>query len=300
MPGEDFKLKIGLYRPTAAAGATGARVTVTDLWSGKSWDGAAWADGGVLAVQTTLDTWLDVDEEITADSGRTERSTYRVVVEPVAASYGSTSFVYFSLNGTNGSPALVAEADLVAIIGHNIPDDAVVALGAISMSPASPAFYTTDVSVYTQTWRLSIDMPSGNRVRPIIGEVWIGKIRTLLGKSPVLPISLAEGDPNQARIETLGGRVEVLGTGIPTRASMLLNFTFDEASYKQARDEVARLTGNGEEPLLLLTSDSFEGAGRLYHGRLGSEVTYSRISPGEADALRSFGWAFEESPLAAP
>jgi hypothetical protein len=63
---------------------------------------------------------------------------------------------------------------------------------------------------------------------------------------------------------------------------------------------VARLTRNGEEALLLLTSDSFEGAGRLYHGRLGSTVAYSRISPGEADALRSFGWAFQESPLAVP
>lgn len=63
---------------------------------------------------------------------------------------------------------------------------------------------------------------------------------------------------------------------------------------------MARLTRNGEEALLLLTSDSFEGAGRLYHGRLGSTVAYSRISPGEADALRSFGWAFQESPLAVP
>jgi hypothetical protein len=275
MPGEDLKLKIGLYRPSGAAGATGARVVVTDLWSGKSWDGAAWVDGGVLAVQTSTDAWSDVDEEITADTGRTERSTYRVTVEPVAAAYDSTSYVYFSLNGTNGSPALVAEADLVAIIGHNIPDDATVALGATAMSPAFPAFWATAASVYTQTWRLSIDMPSGNQVRPIVGEVWIGKVRTLLGGSPVLPISITEGDPNQMR------------------------FTFDTASYQQARDEVARLTRNGEEPLLLLTSDSFEGAGRLYHGKLGTEVAYSRISPGEAEALRSFGWAFEESPLAA-
>ncbi len=301
MPGEDFKLKVGLYRPSGAAGATGARVVVTDLWSGKSWNGSAWTDGGVLATQSSSDAWSDVDEEITADANRTERSTYRVLVEPVAASYGSTSYVYFSLNGTNGSPALVAEADLMAIIGHNIPDDAVVAFGATSMSPAPPSFYTTDASVYTQTWRLSIDMPSGNRVRPIVGEVWIGKVRTLLGGAPILPIALTEGDPSQVRVKTLGGRVEVLGTGVPTRASMMLNFTFTDAAYKQARNEVTRLTRNGEEPLLLLTSDSFEGAGRLYHGRLGSEVTYSRISnsPGTNVAVRSFGWEFEESPLAA-
>ena len=74
MPGEAFKIKIGLYRPTAASGSTGTRVTVTDLWSGKSWDGAAWADGGIVATQTALDAWLDVDEEITADPNRTQRS----------------------------------------------------------------------------------------------------------------------------------------------------------------------------------------------------------------------------------
>ncbi len=299
MPGEDLTLNIGLYRDSAAAGATGARVRVVDLFSGKGWDGAAWTDGGVLATQIVTNTWLDVSEEITADTGRGERSIYRVTVEPVAASYDATSFVYFSLNGTNGSPALVAEADVMAIIGHNIPDDAVVALGATAMSPASPSFLATDASVYTQTWRLSVDMPSGNQHRPIIGEVWIGKVRSLLGKSPVLPFSIVEGDPNQQRLESQGGRVEVLGTGVPTRASMVLNFTFDQAAYVQARDEVARLTRNGEEPLLLLTSDTFEGAGRFYHGRLGSEVAYSRTTPGDADALRSFGWEFEESPMAA-
>lgn len=180
MPGEDFKLKIGLYRPSAAAGATGARVVVTDLWSGKSWSGSAWTDGGIVDTQTSTDAWLDVDEEIVADANRTERSTYRVRVEPVAASYDNTSYVYFSLNGTNGSPALVAEADLMAVIGHNIPDDATVAFGATTMNPVQPSFYETDTSVYTQTWRLSIDMPSGNQARPVIGEVWVGKIRDFL------------------------------------------------------------------------------------------------------------------------
>lgn len=299
MPGEDVQLNIGLYRPSAASGSTGTRVRVVDMRSGKGWNGSAWVDGGVLATQSSTDAWSDVQEEITADANRTERSTYRVVVEPVAASYDTTTYGYASMYATNGSPALVAEAGLVAIVGHNIPDDAVVALGSISMTPAARAFYATDTAAYVQTWRLSIDMPSGNYQRPAIGEVWIGKARTLLGGSPVLPISFEEGDRGQARIETSAGRIEVLGNGVPPRASMLLNFTFDTAAYEQARDEVARLTRNGEEPLLLLPSESFEGSGRLYHGRLGSTVAYQRISPGTTEALRSFGWAFEESPLAA-
>lgn len=298
MPGEDLQLSIGLYWPSAATGSTGTRVRVIDMWSGKGWNGTAWASGGVLLSQISSDAWSDVDEEITADADRTERSVYRVIIEPIASSFDATTYGYASMNGTNGSPVLVAEADLVAIVGHNIPDDAVVALGAVSMTPAARAFYATTTAAYVQTWRLSIDMPTGIYQRPVIGEVWIGKVRTLLGSSPVLPISITEGDPNQARIETLAGRVEVLGNGVPTRASMLLNFTFDNAAYVQARDEVARLTRHGEEPLLLLTSTSFEGAGKLYHGKLGTTVVYERISPGTDEALRSFGWAFEESPLA--
>lgn len=296
MPDEDLKLNIGLYRPTAAAGATGARVVVTDLWSGKSWNGSAWADGGVLAVQTTVDTWSDVTEEITADSNRTERSTYRVTVEPVAASYDDTSYVYFSLNGANGAPALVAEADVMAIIGHNIPDDAVVALGATSMTPAFPSFSATDTSVFTQTWRLSIDMPSGNRVRPIIGEVWIGKLRTFLNR-PQLSLRLTEGDANQIRVEGARGRQEVLSDlGRRPAADLSMGFKIStEASYTQARDEFTRGTKFGAEPLLFLPDSTFEGSGRLFHGRIDNRVSYSRIH----NAWREYKFNFRESPLAA-
>jgi hypothetical protein len=306
MPGETVTLSMGIYRPSGAAGATAVQVRVVDTWSGKGWDGSAWADGGILESQAVVDTWEDFTESITADVSRQERSVYYVIVEPVAASYDATSYVYASANGAAGIPVLYASPDLVALIGHNLPADATVTLDpqpagtSLTITPAQPSVYTVGAAAQAvRTWRLSIQMPTGVQPRPVLGEVWIGSTRTLLGGSPVLPITVGEGDEGQARAEAVGGRQDVLGTGVPTRASIMLQFTFDDASYKQARDEVARLTRHGEEPLLLLTSDSFEGAGRVYHGRLGSEVAYSRISPGEDDALRSFTWEFEESPLAA-
>jgi hypothetical protein len=306
MPGETVTLSMGIYRPSGAAGATAVQVRVVDTWSGKGWDGSAWADGGILESQAVVDTWEDFTESITADVSRQERSVYYVIVEPVAASYDATSYVYASANGAAGIPVLYASPDLVALIGHNLPADATVTLDpqpagtSLTITPAQPSVYTVGAAAQAvRTWRLSIQMPTGVQPRPVLGEVWIGSARTLLGGSPVLPITVGEGDEGQARAEAVGGRQDVLGTGVPTRASIMLQFTFDDASYKQARDEVARLTRHGEEPLLLLTSDSFEGAGRVYHGRLGSEVAYSRISPGEDDALRSFTWEFEESPLAA-
>jgi len=306
MPGEAVKLNASIRWPAAAAGATGIRVRVVDGWSGKGWNGSAWVDAGVLDSQAVADTWKDITEQIDPDPGRAERSTYAVIIEPIAAAFDATTYCYASLNGAAGSPALVAELDTVALVGHNVPEGATVTLAptaglSLAIIPTQPSAHAiTGISQLVQTWRLSIQMPAGNQPRPVLGEVWLGKARTLLGGSPVLPISLTEGDPSQVRVEGAGGRLDVLGSGTPARASMMLQFTFDTAAYRQGRNEVARLTRHGEEPLLLLPSESFEGAGRLYHGRLGQEVAYSRISPGTDDALRSFTWEFEESPLAAP
>jgi hypothetical protein len=295
MPGEDFTLGIGLYFPSTASGSTGTRVRVVDLWSGKGWNGSAWVDGGIVLTQSSTDAWSDVAEEIIADVGRTERSTYRIIVEPIAASFDTTTFGYASGNGVDGSPALIGEADVMAVIGHNIPDDAVVALGATSMTPAPPSFYAADTSVYTQTWRLSIDMPSGNQVRPVIGEVWIGKLRTF-AERPQLPTSLLEGDPTQIRVEGARGRVEIL-SDIGRYPTTILSFRFKIATdvpYIQTRDELTRGTKFGVEPLLFLPDSTFEGSGKLYHGRFGKDVTYTRIHNG----WREFGLPFIESPLA--
>jgi hypothetical protein len=311
MPGETVKLNASIRWPAAAAGATGIRVRVVDSWSGKGWNGSAWANGGILETQLVADAWKDITEEITADATRLERSVYSVIIEPVAAAYGATTYCYASLNAAAGSPVLIAELDTVAIIGHNLPADASVTLvpqgggTTLTLTPAQPSMYVTGAATQlVQTWRLTIQMPTGDQPRPVLGEVWLGKARTLAGHAPTLPYSLTEGDPGQVRVETAAGRIDVLGSGAPTHAEMMLSFTFDSAAYRQGRDEVARLTRFGEEPLLLLPSSGFEGAGRLYHGRLGQEVAYSRITPpddgDDAQSLRTFTWEFSESLLAAP
>lgn len=309
MPGEAVKLNASIRWPAAAAGATGIQVRVVDLWSGKGWNGSAWVNGGVLETQLVADTWEDITEQIDADPSRAERCIYAIIIEPVAAAYGATTYCYASLNAAAGSPALIAEVDTVALIGHNLPAEATVVLtptaGApLGIQPRQPSCYATTLPQLVQTWRLSIQMPTGNQPRPILGEVWIGKSRTLAGHAPTLPYTLTEGDASQVRVEGTGGRVDVLGSGTPARAELMLSFSFDAAAYRQGRDEVARLTSFGEEPLLLLPSSGFEGAGRLYHGRLGQEVAYSRLTPpdagDDAQSLRTFTWEFSESPLAAP
>jgi hypothetical protein len=219
-----------------------------------------------------------------------------VVIEPIAGAFDATTYVYAS------TPALFAAVDLCALIGHNLDAAAVTLVPqpsgtTLTLVPVQPSMYVVGAAEQlVQTWRLTIQMPAGTQPRPVLGEVWVGKARTLLGGSPGLPISLTEGDPGQVRAEASSGRVEVLGTGTPTRASMMLQFTFEDAAYRQGRDEVARLTRHGQEPLLLLPDESFEGPGRLYHGRLGAEVAYSRIAPGTTEGIRTFTWEFEESP----
>ena len=299
MPGEKLQLNVGLYRPTGASGSTGTRVTVTDLESGKSWDGAAWTTGGVVATQATVDTWLDVQEEILPDASRTERTLYRVVLAPLAASYGPTTYGYGSLYLGAGEPALIAEADTTAIVQHNVPDGATVVLGAIAMTPAQPSFFTVGTSVYTRVWRLSVDMPAGNNVRPILGEVWVGKMREF-ERSPQLPLALTESDPSQVRLEGSRGRLEVIASeGLPP-ARLKLDWAVPDTDYVRLRDELLRLTRFGGEPMLLVPSTAFEGA-RFYHGRLGQEVSYSRMTAAEStEAWRSLTVDFQESPMASP
>jgi hypothetical protein len=296
MPGEDFKLEIGLHWPTAAAGATGARVRVTDTWSGKSWDGTtdAWTDTGVVAEQTVADAWLDVSETIVADANRLVRSTYRVVIEPVGASYDATSYVYFSMNATSGSPALYAKADMVALLGHNLPVGATVTVGTETVTVTPVSCIAEFTAKFLQTWRLDIAMPAGNQPRPRIGELWIGAARTFL-KKPLPGIAMTEGDQFQLRVEGAQGRMEVLSDQrLPAQKLMLTLKTTGDAPYEQYRSELTRGTKFGKDPMLLIPEDDFDGDDRVIHGRVGQVVAYSVTNKG----WRSFSIEFAESPFA--
>lgn len=306
MPGETLMLAMGIYWPLASAGATGVQVRVVDSWNGKGWNGAGWVTGGVLNSQTVGDTWLDFAEQIDAHPDRTERSTYLVIVEPIAAAYDATTAVYASANGAAGSPALFAAVDSCAIVGHNLPADATVTLDpqpsgtSITLTPVQPSMLATGVAEQlVQTWRLSIQMPTGNEPRPILGEVWIGLLRAW-ARSPQLPLELAEGDRGQVRVETDRGRVEVVaGSNAYPPMTFPMKWTVPDADYVQTRDEITRLTGFGKEPMLLIPSTVFEG-GRFYHGRIGKDIGYGRITAAESlEHWRSFTLEFQESPFAA-
>lgn len=301
MPGETVRLAVGLQSPGGSS-ASALRVRVVDLSTGKGWEGGStdgWVDDGVVA-ETSSGSWLDVAEEITADPARTERTTYRVILEPVAASYGAGSYVYAS------APALFAELDLVAIVGHNLPAGATVELQpqpsgtAIALTPAQPSMYAVATSpALTRVWRLSIAMTSGTDPRPILGEVWVGSARTLLAGSPILPIGLTESAPGQLTLEGARRRKEIVPDTARAVTELDLEFRArNDAAYRQVRDEIARLTRFGADPLLLLPGEAFEGAGRVYHGRIEDKVVYSLVSPVDGGSLRTFALPFVESPFA--
>jgi hypothetical protein len=293
MPGEDFKLDIGLYLP-AASTATAAQVEVIDLWSGKGWNGTAWADGGILLSQAVDDTWSDVSEEITADTNRTVRSTYRVIVTPVAATYGATTYMYASTNGGSGYPALYAKADFAALIGHNLPADSTVTIGNFSLSTIAPiTAWVSDTAEYTQTWQLDITMPSGNQVRPKIGEVWIGRLETFTrGIDP--GITLQEGDAMQIRITAAQGRQEVLSDlREPNKALTLKVRTFTDASFYQYRDTLTRGSRFGVDPILIVPPAGLTGVAKPVHGRVGPVMGYKHQESG----WREFSVKLIESPF---
>ena len=293
MPGEDFTLEYGLYEPTASA-ATGIQVRVVDLWSGKGWNGSAWVSGGVLDSQSTEDAWKDISEEITADTSRKIRSTYRVVFEPIANTYDGTTYVYVSANGASGTPALFAKADVVAFVGHNLPNDSTVAVGSESMTILPVSCSKSFTAKFLRTWRLEIQMPAGNQPRPLLGELWIGSARSLT-RGPMDGVGLEEGDANQLRVEGAQGRVDILSDQVqPTQKLSLSIKTTNDASYEEYRSILTRGTRFGADPMLLLPIDAFDGASRVLHGRIGAIISYTILRTG----WRSFKIEFAESPFA--
>ena len=312
MPWESVRVSGSLHLP-AASTATGIEIRVVDLQTGHQYDagGSAWDDDGQIEQQTVDDTWKDFAVTITADAARTERGAYRVIVSPQAGSYGATTYAYISANGGSGSPALFAEVDTLALIGHALPSGTTVGLvpqpsgTTIALTLAQPSCYAVAASAQlVQTWRLSIVVPSALRPsagRPILGEVWIGKARTMLVGSPAPEIRGEESAPGQIRVEGPRRRVEVVADDAhPVLALDMVFRARDDASFHQMRDEVMRLTRYGADPLLLLPGTRLDRAGRVYHGRVEDRIAWSIITPLDTGSARSFAMPFLESPFAAP
>ena len=293
LPGEDWKLSMSIYEPTAST-ATGIQVRVIDTWSGLGWNGSAWTDGGILDSQSTEDTWKEIAEEITADPNRSVRSTYLVVVEPIAATYSATTYVYASANGGSGSPALYGKVDFIALIGHNIPSEATVSCDGFSFSTIDPITATkSDTATFYQVWRLDIQMPAGNQPRPKIGELWMGRLQTFT-RGPDPGIDINEGDINQIRVSAAGGRQEVLSDmRIPARSIGMKVRTFTDAAFTQYRDQLTRGTRFGAEPLLLVPPLELEGIALPVHGRVGPVTGYKNAEAG----WREFTVNLMESPF---
>ena len=137
-------------------------------------------------------------------------------------------------------------------------------------------------------------MPTGNQPRPLLGELWIGGIRSLT-RGPLDGIGIEEGDANQLRVQGAQGRVDVLSDQAhPTQKLSLDVKTTSDASYEEYRSALTRGTRFGADPLLLLPIDVFDGASRVIHGRIGATISYTVARAG----WRSFKLEFSESPFA--
>jgi len=312
MPGESVRIAGGLYRP-AASDATGVEVRVVDLTTGHQYDAGAvgWDDDGKIDEQTTDDAWKDFAVTISADPSHGERRTYRVVVSPQAGAFSATTYVYASANGGSGSPALFQTIDTFALIGHNLPAGATVSAvpqpagTTITLTVGQPSCYAVAAAAQlVQVWRISVSIPAALRPstpRPIIGEPWLGLVRTMLVGSPIPTFGGDESAPGQIRVSGPRKRQEIVPDSARPVTSLELVFRArDDASFRQVRDEIMRLTRFGADPILLLPDALFEGAGRVYHGRVEDRLAWSIITPTSTGSARSFGMPFLESPFASP
>jgi hypothetical protein len=308
MPGETLSLDVGIYRPSGAAGASGVQVRVIDRSTGKGWDTTygTWLEDGLVAVQLATDTWEDGAYQIDPDPARTQRTTYLVILEPIAATYDATSYVYASANGAAGVPVLYAAVDTVALIGHDLPEDTTIALApqpagtSITLTPQQPSCYAVAlVPQLVRTWRLAFLLPAGVQPRPRMGEVWIGSVRTLLAGAPAMPVGGEESLPGTLTILTADTRREVIPSDkTHTSAELALQFQLGgDTEWRQLRDEVSRMTRAGADPLLLLPGEDWDGTGRVYHGRVEDRLAWQVITRTSEGSLRSVALPFHESPF---
>lgn len=297
MPGEGVRLDCGLWLPAASA-ATAVRVRVVDLETGDGWEGGStddWELDGVVASHAAA-SWLDLAVVITPRAELTERTRYRVILEPVAATHGPTTYAYVS------DPALIPGIDLAAIVGHNLDVGATVTpVGggdAIAVTALQPSCYGLGAGpVYSRAWRWTLTQSATYSPRPILSELWLGLYREMLAGGPALPFGPEERSHGLTLVGARGRRQVIPDEARPTSEWSLPFRARSTAHADQIRDEIARLTRHGAEPLLVMPSSKVEG-GRVLHGRVGDGVAYQMISPsGADDFVVAFGLDFSESPF---
>ncbi len=293
-PGEAAQVLCGLRLP-AGSTATRISVLVQDLSTGRLWDQAdtEWDDTGEVGAATS-DAWVDLDVTLDAPEG-TERTTYRVILLPAAPAFGSTSLVWIS------DPCIVVGQSIVAVVGHNLPDDAVVTWAATggptwTLPKGSPTrWYVAASPAVFRTWTLTITYPTD--LAPIsrppeIGELWAGPIDDLA--CPSWPLELTEADLAQSRV--VGGGGQITASTTTRRAPRLLSLSFVVAQTAQAelRDAFVRATRWGVDPAVLIPVSTIDGSVAI-HGRLrDSSMTASY----QSNSKRAIPLVFSESPFA--
>lgn len=294
MPGEDTEIDFALYRDDAGGSTvTKLGIKVLDLKSGRYFDGAtdSWTDDPTknAGSTTTVDTWVDITEPIPADPTQAERTTYRVILFNEAPAFDGSSDAYVH------DPALYAALDTFAIIGHNLPNGATVTFGALSGDVAYPSFFGQGSPVTARNWTLTITYPAGAfpyADRPIIGELWASMLREDM-PCPVFPFDLEVEDIGQVRLTGGRGRLAVWSDSVRPNRTARMRFKDNQAAYEQSRDNILGATRNGADPMLLLPVEGFEGAGVLFHGRVGVKTTFARTGRN----ARTYEIELEESPF---
>lgn len=298
MPGENLEIDFALYRDDAGGSSvTKLGIKVLDLKSGCYYDGAAnvWTTDPTKSVgeTTMVDTWVDITESIPADPTQKERTIYRVILFNEAPSFDANSDAYVH------DPALYAELDFVAGIGHNLPKGSTITFNAIAaVSVAQPSFSMQGAPATARNWTLTITYPTGAYPyadRPIIGELWASMLREDM-PCPVFPFDLVVEDVGQVRLPGGRGRLAVWSDSVRPNRTARMKFKDGQIAYEQSRNNILGATRNGADPMLLVPVDGFEAIPDvivIFHGRVGEKTTYSRTGTN----ARNYEIELEESPF---
>jgi hypothetical protein len=154
--------------------------------------------------------------------------------------------------------------------------------------------YLVGNSEMSQSYTMSIQMPAGNYQRPRIGELWMGKLTTMLrGADP--DIDIKEGDPAQLRVMGASGRQEILSNITRSFSSVLIKIrTFTEAQWNQYKNLLFKGTRYGADPVVVVPPSDLQGSGRVIHGRIGPVIGTKH----KDKSWKEFSVDLTESPFA--
>lgn len=272
------KIHVEAYIRQAIASGTGT-VTVQNLYTGKYYNGSAWASSGSIGTNTTTNYIAQQADIVLEALSVTHSPLITIRITVTCTGGGSNTFV--------DDVAVWPWTDFCSVHGHKYVDPRLVVTlrsstdnfsasdtSEATMTIAHPSFYTKITSNGRRYWQLR--MTGTPRAAPFIGELVLGQVYTFanLPDHPTRAAWLFRAQRAQARGAGLrGGNISTVLLSAQDRTDVTLPFSFwSESEWLEFYREIQTRSEGGAFPIVLVPDASQAG---VYLGMLAGQVGHS-------------------------